>query len=104
MTAAAPAPVSLPHHFADLDDPRSEHTRLHGLLDIIALTLCAVVSGAEGWTEVEAYGREKRDWLETFLDLPNELGDAVRPEEDLLPLRVVQVEAHVTCAAVREYR
>ena len=71
MTAAAPAPVSLPHHFADLDDPRSEHTRLHGLLDIIALTLCAVVSGAEGWTEVEAYGREKRDWLETFLDLPN---------------------------------
>jgi predicted transposase YbfD/YdcC len=71
MTAAAPAPVSLLHHFADLADPRSDHTRLHGLLDIIALTLCAVVCGAEGWTDVESYGLEKRDWLETFLDLPN---------------------------------
>jgi predicted transposase YbfD/YdcC len=71
MPAAAPAPVSLLHHFADLDHPRTGRTRLHGLLDIIALTLCAVVSGAEAWTEVEAYGREKRDWLETFLDLPN---------------------------------
>jgi predicted transposase YbfD/YdcC len=71
MTAAAPRPVSLLHHFADLDDPRTDHTKLHSLLDIIALTLCAVVSGAAGWTDVEAYGVEKRDWLETFLDLAN---------------------------------
>ena len=69
MTAAAHTPVSLLHHFADLDDPRTDHTKLHNLLDIIALTLCAVVSGAEGWTEVEAW--EKQDWLETFLDLAN---------------------------------
>jgi predicted transposase YbfD/YdcC len=71
MTASAHPPVSLLHHFADLDDPRTDHTKLHNLLDIIALTLCAVVSGAEGWTDVEAYGVEKYDWLETFLDLPN---------------------------------
>jgi predicted transposase YbfD/YdcC len=71
MTAAAAAPVSLLHHFADLTDPRSDHTKRHPLLDLIALTLCAVVSGAEGWTDVENYGRAKRDWLETFLDLPN---------------------------------
>src|SRR5262245_27085263 len=71
MTTAAPQPVSLLHHFADLDDPRTDHTKLHSLLDIIALTLCAVVSGAEGWTDVENYGLQKRDWLETFLDLPN---------------------------------
>ena len=68
MTAT---PVSLLHHFADLDDPRSDHTKLHSLLDLIALTLCAVVSGADAWTDVEAYGLNKRSWLETFLDLPN---------------------------------
>src|SRR5262245_16979473 len=68
---ATPAPVSLLYHFADLDDPRSDHTRLHGLLDLIGLTLCAVVAGADTWTDVEAYGRHKRAWLETFLDLPN---------------------------------
>jgi len=71
MTASANTPVSLLHHFADLGDPRSDHTKLHGLLDIIALTLCAVVSGAECWTDVETYGEEKFDWLGTFLDLPN---------------------------------
>jgi predicted transposase YbfD/YdcC len=71
MTASASTPISLLHHFADLDDPRSDHTKLHGLLDIIALTLCAVVSGADSWTDVEEYGHSKQAWLETFLDLPN---------------------------------
>lgn len=71
MTATPASPVSLLYHFADLDDPRSDHTKLHGLLDLIALTLCAVVSGADAWTDVEAYGHTKRDWLETFLDLPH---------------------------------
>ena len=71
MTASTHSPVSLLHHFAELDDPRTDHTRLHNLLDIIALTLGAVVSGAEGWTDVESYGEEKQGWLETFLDLPN---------------------------------
>jgi predicted transposase YbfD/YdcC len=65
------APVSLLHHFQDLDDPRSGRTRLHPLLDLIGLTLCAVVSGADSWTDVEDYGRQKQAWLETFLGLPN---------------------------------
>jgi len=71
MADPATAPVSLLHHFADLHDPRSDHTKLHGLLDVIALTLCAVVSGADGWTDVEAYGLEKYEWLAAFLELPN---------------------------------
>jgi predicted transposase YbfD/YdcC len=71
MPATAPSPVSLLYHFADLDDPRSDHTKLHGLLDLIALTLCAVVAGADAWTDVETYGLHKQGWLETFLDLPN---------------------------------
>jgi predicted transposase YbfD/YdcC len=69
-TPAAP-PLSLLHHFADLDDPRADHTKRHDLLDIVALTVCAVVSGADAWTEVETYGLQKQPWLETFLALPN---------------------------------
>ena len=71
MTASAHTPVSLLHHFAKLDDPRTDHTKLHGLLDIIAITLCAVVSGCDHWTDIETYAEEKFDWLATFLDLPN---------------------------------
>jgi predicted transposase YbfD/YdcC len=63
--------VSLQHHFADLIDPRCERTRQHELLDIIGIALCAVISGAEAWTAIEAYGHAKRDWLAQFFRLPN---------------------------------
>ena len=55
--------ISLRHHFADLIDPRGERSRRHELLDIIGIAICAVISGAESWTAVEAYGHAKHDWL-----------------------------------------
>src|SRR6056297_489814 len=61
--ATDPTPLSLAHHFAELDDPRVERTRRHELLDIIGIALCAVISGAESWPAVERYGHAKRDWL-----------------------------------------
>lgn len=57
--------------FADMPDPRVERTKLHKLEDILAITICAVICGAEGWTEIELFGRSKYLWLKTFLDLPN---------------------------------
>jgi predicted transposase YbfD/YdcC len=65
--------VSLWKYFTDLADPRLERSRLHNLFDIIALTICAVLCGADNWAEVERYGRRKHDWLKTFLALPNGL-------------------------------
>ena len=35
------------------------------------VTICAVISGADAWTEVEEYGQLKESWLRTFLELPN---------------------------------
>jgi predicted transposase YbfD/YdcC len=55
--------LSLSHHFATLTDPRLERCRRHELLDIIGIALCAIISGAESWTAIEAYGHAKRDWL-----------------------------------------
>src|SRR3954451_2823210 len=63
--------VSLRHCFTDLKDFRREHCRLHTLWDIIALTICAVVSGADSWVDVEQYGHDKLPWLQTFLELAN---------------------------------
>jgi predicted transposase YbfD/YdcC len=57
--------------FAQVPDPRREHGRLHDLWDIIAVTLLAVIAGADSWVEVAKYGREKFDFLKTFLKLPN---------------------------------
>jgi predicted transposase YbfD/YdcC len=61
----------LARHFADLPDPRIDRTRLHCLLDVIAIALGATIAGADSWPEVERFGRAKRDWLGRFLALPN---------------------------------
>jgi predicted transposase YbfD/YdcC len=63
--------VSIRQCFADVPDPRREHLRLHNLWDIIAITILAVVAGADSWVEVAKYGLCKLAFLETFLELPN---------------------------------
>jgi len=63
--------LSIAHHFAQLADPRIDRSRLHELLDIIAIAICAVVAGADSWDDIEDFGVAKAGWLGTFLDLPN---------------------------------
>jgi predicted transposase YbfD/YdcC len=65
------APGSLLEHFADLTDPRVERTKLHQLLDVLVIALCATICGAEGWEDFAEFGKAKQAWFETFLELPN---------------------------------
>jgi len=58
-------------YFGDLPDPRIERCKRHRLLDIIAIGICAVVCGADSYVEMEEFGKAKRKWFETFLDLEN---------------------------------
>jgi predicted transposase YbfD/YdcC len=58
-------------HFKHLEDPRSQPLLEHGLLDIIGLTICAVICGADTWVDIENYGCAKEEWLRGFLRLPN---------------------------------
>jgi hypothetical protein len=44
-------------HFSDLEDPRVEGHTDHRLIDIIVIAICAVICGADGRIEVEAFGR-----------------------------------------------
>ena len=39
--------ASFQAHFADVDDPRIDRTKLHALLDIIVIAICAMISGAD---------------------------------------------------------
>src|ERR671928_1562958 len=57
--------------FTGLEDPRETRRCDHQLVDILAIAVCAVVACAESWEDIEPYGRRKRDWLGTFLALPN---------------------------------
>lgn len=64
-------PTSIHQYFDDLPDPRIERCKRHQLLDIIAIAICAVISHADGWLDIEAYGRAKEGFLRQFLDLPH---------------------------------
>ncbi len=57
--------------FSDLTDPRISRGRRHALLDIVTIAVCAVISGAESWVEIEQWGRAKQGWLADWLDLPH---------------------------------
>src|SRR6516165_7818053 len=62
---------SLGTHLQALEEPRLQRSRLHHLLYILAITICAVIGGADSWVDVEKYGQAKQDWLRRFLKLPN---------------------------------
>jgi predicted transposase YbfD/YdcC len=58
-------------YLGQVPDPRVERTRAHPLPNILVIALLAVLCGADSFTTIEAFGRAKREFLETFLDLEN---------------------------------
>lgn len=63
--------ASIMEYFATVEDPRIERSRLHPLASILALSLCAVVCGANSFAMIECFGKAREEWLRSFLDLPN---------------------------------
>src|SRR5512135_1956846 len=63
-------PATIKKHFKKLQDPRTGNATEHVFLDILVITICAVICGADGWTEVQLWGQANEQWLRTFLALP----------------------------------
>lgn len=57
--------------FSNLKDPRAIRNQRHQMIDILSISICAIICGAEYWTEVEQFGLEAEEWFRTFLELPN---------------------------------
>jgi predicted transposase YbfD/YdcC len=62
---------SITTYFGRLEDPRSDHTKRHKLIDIITIAICGVICGADSWVDLELFGKSKEGWLKGFLELPN---------------------------------
>ena len=54
-----------------IDDPRREHQKFHSLFDILVISICATICGAEHRTEMEEFGEAKQAWFADFLELKN---------------------------------
>lgn len=63
--------AGIEEHFSELKDPRIDRSKLHKLIDILVMAICAVICGADTWEDVEAFGQAKQAWFESFLELPN---------------------------------
>ncbi len=62
---------SIEQHFSQVEDPRTAHLNDHPLINILTIALCAIIAGAENWTDIENFGQQKASWLGQFLDLSN---------------------------------
>jgi predicted transposase YbfD/YdcC len=62
---------NLKDHFSQLVDPRVGRAKRHELLDILLIAVCAMLCGAEGFTEIAECGRCKANWFKTWLALPH---------------------------------
>lgn len=63
--------TTIKDHFSVIQDPRIERTKRHLLIDIITITICAVISGAETWNDIELFGKCQYKWFKKFLRLTN---------------------------------
>jgi predicted transposase YbfD/YdcC len=61
---------SISEHFKNLEDPRKLGMVKHNLLDILTISICAIICGANDWGQVETFAQTKKVWLSHFLELP----------------------------------
>ena len=62
---------TIENHFGGITDPRIDRTKLHALINILIIAICAVIAGADNWEDIEEFGKARIEWFQTFLELPN---------------------------------
>ncbi len=58
-------------YFSTLEDPRQAMNQRHQFVDMLVITICAVICGADDWVAVESFGQAKAEWFARFLELPH---------------------------------
>lgn len=69
---------TLKEEINNLTEPRrtSYGNIRHKLEDIIIIGLCTIICGGEDYTDMEAFGIEREEFLRSFLELPNGIPDS----------------------------
>lgn len=91
-----PTPLSLRivEIFGEVPNPRSGNRETHGLVDILTIAVCAMISGADEWTEMAAWGQTHEVWLRQYLELE---GGIPSPDTFGRVFRLLNPRAFETC-------
>lgn len=60
---------SLFHCFLTIPDPRVKGRCTYPLINILVITLCALISGANNWEAISQFGKLRTRWLSQFIDM-----------------------------------
>lgn len=68
----SPSPIeTLQQHFENVEDPRQFGKVDHPLINIIFITICAVLCGADSWVAIVEFGTAQKEWLSQYINLKN---------------------------------
>lgn len=67
----------LKRHLSEITEPRrvSGNYR-HRIEDILIIGLCTLICGGEDFVDMEHFGKERKEWLQDFLELANGIPDS----------------------------
>lgn len=61
--------TSFADHFCELPDPRLDRQKHHSLMEILFISICAVICGATSFVDMEDFGNAKIEWFKMHLEL-----------------------------------
>ena len=64
---------NLLENFSIIKDKSQRWKIEHKLFDILLLTICAVIAGADDWEDIEDFGNDRLDWLKQYGDFENSI-------------------------------
>lgn len=83
---------------SSVEDPRIDRTKSHQLIDILVLSVLAVLCGAEGWEDIEDFGNIRINWLRKFIKLRNGI-----PSHDTISRVLHMIKPHEFQEAFNEW-
>lgn len=63
--------ITIQEAFENLEDYRRKKSIEYPFIEILTISLCAIICGAESWREFSEFGNLKKDWLGKILKLEN---------------------------------
>lgn len=68
---SAPLDTNFLDEFESIEDPRLDRNQLYSIPEILLVTFLAIICGAEGWQDIENYGKAKINYLKNYLNYSN---------------------------------